>query len=109
MTTNDSKKSRTEFLVLLALSHGAMHGYEIAKFIDAKSKGFFNVPFGSLYPVLHKLELAKLIGAKWEEADGTKAKKTYNLSAKGRKALDAEVVGFRSYAKAIDLLLPEGV
>jgi DNA-binding PadR family transcriptional regulator len=104
----DLKRNRTEFLVLLALSHGAMHGYEIAKFIDAKSRGFFAMPFGSLYPVLHRLETAKLVTAKWEEQDSLKPKKTYALSAKGKKALDEDIDGFRSYSKAIELLLPQG-
>lgn len=109
MKTDDAKRSRTEFLVLLALSHGAMHGYEIAKFIDAKSRGFFSLPFGSLYPVLHRLEVDKIIASKWEATDSLKPKKTYALSAKGRKALEQEINVFRSYSKAIGLLLPGGV
>lgn len=109
MKTDDTKRNRTMFLVLLALSHEAMHGYEISKFIDAKSKGFFSMPFGSLYPVLHRLEVEKLITAKWEQKDSLKPKKTYSLSAKGRKALEQEVGLFRSYSKAIGLLLPGGI
>jgi PadR family transcriptional regulator, regulatory protein PadR len=108
MKSDDSKRNRTEFLVLLALSHGAMHGYEIAKFIDAKSKGFFSLPFGSLYPILHRLEIGKLISAKWDAQESLKPKKTYSLSAKGRKVLDEEIGVFRSYAKAIGMLLLEG-
>ena len=109
MKQDDAKKNRTEFLVLLALSHGAMHGYEIAKFIDAKSKGFFTMPFGSLYPVLHRLEADKTIAAKWETTASLKPKKVYTLSARGRKALDQEVEVFRSYANAIGLLMPKGI
>lgn len=109
MKSDDTKRNRTTFLVLLALSHGAMHGYEIAKFIDAKSKGFFAMPFGSLYPVLHRLEMDKLITAKWDDEGSGKPKKTYALSAKGKKALEEEVGIFRSYSQAIDLLLPAGI
>ncbi len=96
-------------LVLLALSHNDMHGYEVSKFIDSKSRGFFNMPFGSLYPVLHRLEAEKLITAKWDSTESLKPKKTYSLSAKGKKALEHEVGNFRSYTKAVNLLLPEGV
>ena len=109
MKNDDAKRNRTTFLVLLALSHDAMHGYEIAKFIDAKSKGFFSMPFGSLYPVLHRLEVEKLITSRWGPTDTLKPKKTYALSAKGRKALEEEVGLFRSYSKAIGLLTPEGI
>lgn len=109
MKSDDTKRNRTTFLVLLALSHEAMHGYEIAKFIDVKSRGFFAMPFGSLYPVLHRLEVEKLITAKWEAKDTLKPKKTYALSPKGRKALGEEVGLFRSYSQAIGFLTPEGI
>jgi DNA-binding PadR family transcriptional regulator len=101
------EQNRTSFLVLLALSHGGMHGYEISKFIDAKSRGFFRLPFGSLYPVLHRMESEKLIAAKWD--DSAKPKKTYALTARGRKELEGELEIFRSYTKAMNLLVPEEV
>lgn len=104
MQQENSKKNRTIFLTLLALSHGAMHGYEISKFIETKSNGFFRVPFGSLYPVLHRLENEKLVQAKWESLESPKPKKTYSLTSKGRKALDAELSDFKSLSGAIGLL-----
>ena len=109
MKSEDSKRNRTVFLVLLALSHQAMHGYEISKFIETKSRGFFRVPFGSLYPVLHRLETEKLISAKWDDENAAKPKKTYALTAKGRAALNEEVEQFRSLTSAIDLLAPNGI
>lgn len=108
MKNEDSKRNRTKLLVLLSLSHGDMHGYEISKFIDAKSKGFFRMPFGSLYPVLHRLETEKLIAAKWESTTSLKPRKIYALTARGRKCLEDEVTGFRSYARALNALVPEG-
>ena len=109
MKTDDGRRNRTQFLVLLALSHKAMHGYEISKFIEARSNGFFRVPFGSLYPVLHRLETEKLISATWDAEDAPKPKKTYVLTAKGKKALGEEVDSFRSLSSAIKLLSPEGI
>lgn len=109
MKNEDSKLNRTTLLVLSALSNGPMHGYEISKFLDAKSNGFFRMPFGSLYPVLHRLEVEKFIGAKWEDSDSQKPRKIYLLNARGKKALEEEVQLFRTYAKALNQLLPEGV
>ncbi len=109
MKTDDSKRNRTTLLVLLALSHEEMHGYEISKFIDAKSKGFFRLPFGSLYPVLHQLEKEKLISAKWDSKEVAKPRKTYSLSSKGYKVLEEELAGFRSYTRAVGLLIPEQI
>lgn len=109
MKNDDLKLNRTALLVLLALTHGAMHGYEIAKYIDTKSKGFFRMPFGSLYPVLHKLEKDRFIGSEWEDSDSQKQRKIYTLTVKGKKVLEEEVSLLRSYTKALNLLLPEGV
>lgn len=107
MKNDDLKLNRTSLLVLLALTHNSMHGYEIAKYIDNKSKGFFRMPFGSLYPVLHRLEKDKLIGAEWEDGDSQKPRKIYNITARGRKSLEEEVTVLRSYTKALNLLMPE--
>jgi len=109
MKDKDSKRNRTTLLVLLALSHGDMHGYEIAKFIDSKSKGFFRMPFGSLYPVLHRLEEDRLISAKWDSDESLKPKKIYSLTAKGRRSTEEEMEIFRSYTKALNLLVPAGI
>ena len=109
MKSEDSKRNRTTLLVLLALSNSEMHGYEISKFIDAKSKGFFRMPFGSLYPVLHRLEEEKLISAKWDSDESLKPKKVYSLMVKGRRCLEEEMLVFRSYTKALNLLVPEGI
>ena len=95
--------------MLLALSHRAMHGYEISKFIEAKSLGFFRLPFGSLYPVLHRLEKANLIHAEWKALESQKPKKSYSLTAGGREALASELETFRSLSGAIGLLTPQGV
>src|SRR5690606_2892469 len=103
----DAKQNKTTFLVLLALANDSMHGYEISKFIAEKTKGFFNLPFGSLYPVLHRLEKEKLIVAKWEKTDSLKPKKTYSLSKQGRKALDAEISVFQQHTSAIGRLIPK--
>jgi PadR family transcriptional regulator PadR len=100
----DERRTRTTFLCLLALSHSPMHGYEISKFIENKSAGFFRVPFGSLYPVLHRLELDRLILAQWEA--GAKPKKTYTLTESGRSALRQEILLFDSLALAINQLTP---
>lgn len=98
--------NRTNFLVLLALSHGPAHGYEIAKFIDEKSRGFFRVPFGSLYPVLHKLEKDRLVKAKWDQNDSEKPRKIYQLSELGKKELQAEIDNTRSSYKALNAMIP---
>jgi DNA-binding PadR family transcriptional regulator len=59
--------------------------------------------------VLHRLEIEKLISASWDDEKSAKPKKTYALTAKGRKALGEEVDSFRSFSSAITLLSPDGI
>jgi PadR family transcriptional regulator PadR len=74
------------FLVLLALSHGPKHGYEIARHLEERSGGVFTLSFGALYPVLHRLELDGLASATWDD-DGGKRRKVYALTRAGAAAL----------------------
>ena len=106
MTNRDNK---TRFLVLLALSGGEKHGYEVSKYIEEQTNGFFSLPFGSLYPVLHKLEKDKLVRASWKDKSSKKPKKAYALTAQGQRALVEEVDNFRSSTSAIRRLIPQGV
>ena len=108
MNRINNKSNRTKFLVLLALIQNEMHGYEIAKYINHKTKGFFTLPFGSLYPVLHALEKEKLISAKWKNKNSQKPKKIYALTNSGRSFLSEEIHTFNATNAAISTLLPVG-
>ena len=105
MENVEKKRNQTAFLVLLALSSGPKHGYDISKFIEEKTKGFFRLPFGSLYPVLHKLEKEKLIHATWQDKDTQKPRKVYNVTDKGRKATHDEVSLYKNYTSALNRLI----
>ena len=61
---NDAS-SRGTFLALLALQDGPKHGYEISTWIEARSRGFFSLSFGALYPILHRLEKEGLVEGAW--------------------------------------------
>lgn len=101
----DKKRNQTAFLVLLALSNGPKHGYDISKFIEEKTKGFFRLPFGSLYPVLHKLEKEKLVRASWENKDTQKPKKVYTLTEQGKRQAREEIDLYRTHTIALNRLI----
>ena len=98
---------RGPFLVLLALRGGSKHGYEIASWIQDRSGGFFTLSFGALYPVLHKLEKEGLLAAEWQAVGepGVKQKKVYQLTNKGRRALESERQRFAALHGALARLL----
>lgn len=102
---NDVVRARGPFLVLLSLKDGPKHGYEIASHIKDKGEGFFSISFGSLYPVLHKLEKDSLIKGAWEEIGDAKNKKVYALTSKGRKTLENEVTQYQGLIRVLGNLM----
>jgi PadR family transcriptional regulator, regulatory protein PadR len=106
MTRSPNARNQGAFLVLMALSDGPKHGYEVAKFIEAKSNGFFRMPFGTLYPVLHRLEKDGFIAGEIEETDSEREKKIYRLTPAGKKHAQAEANEFQLFARAINRLVP---
>ncbi len=93
-------KSRGTFLVLIALANSPKHGYEIATFLRERTEGFFSISFGSLYPILHKLEKDGLIKGTWVER-----RKTYELTRAGEAALKGERAHFDELMGAFTRLL----
>ncbi len=79
-----------EMLILKSLTRGAQHGYAVAEWIQQTSQHVLKVEEGALYPALHRLELRGLLSAKWGASDNNRRAKFYQLTAEGRKRLEAE-------------------
>jgi PadR family transcriptional regulator PadR len=103
MTT--SWKAKSPDLIMMALKNGPKHGYDIIKYLEDRSKGYFSLGYGSLYPILHSLEKEGLIAGEWEAAGPTKEKKIYKLTTKGRKSLEAISSEYKAFVGAFKLLL----
>jgi PadR family transcriptional regulator, regulatory protein PadR len=78
-----------EMLILEVISQGSTYGYEIAQTVASRSRGYFDLKEGSLYPALHRLEGQRLLSSFWQEAEGRR-RKYYRLTAAGRKTLEAK-------------------
>ena len=100
---NDS--SRGTFLALLALQDGPKHGYEVSTWIEARSRGFFTLSFGALYPILHKLEKEGLVTGAWEDAGEARRRKVYALTPAGQEAVAGERDRHAAQMAAFALLL----
>jgi len=78
-------KNCNEMLILACLEGGSRHGYQIAVDIEKRGGGFFRFNHGTLYPILHKLEQEGLIKGAWSGEEGSRKRKSYTLTAKGRR------------------------
>src|SRR5215813_13880949 len=98
-------KGTLDMLILKVVALGPIHGYAISQRIQQISRDFFQVPEGSLYPALHRLEDRGLLQAKWEETESGRDAKFYTLTRAGRRRLSAEMVNWERLSEAVALIL----
>jgi PadR family transcriptional regulator PadR len=90
-----------DMLILKAVSLKPLHGYGVLLRIAQISKNVLEVPQGSLYPALYRLEHQGLINAEWGESDNRRRAKFYTLTALGRKRLREETASWNRLVTAI--------
>jgi PadR family transcriptional regulator PadR len=90
-----------DMLILKAVSLKPLHGYGVLLRIRQISKEALEIPQGSLYPALYRLEHHGLITAEWGLSDNNRRAKYYTLTAAGRRRLREETAGWNRLASAI--------
>jgi DNA-binding PadR family transcriptional regulator len=91
-------------LVLAVLGREPAHGYAILDSLRLASGGVFDLPEGTLYPILHRLEAQGLVRARWQ-AVGGRERRVYSLAKAGRAAVEAERTDWRRYTRAVNQIL----
>ena len=66
---SDLPQGTLDLLILKVVALGAVHGYAIAQRLEQVSRGVVQVPQGSLYLALHRLENRGLLAADWEQTE----------------------------------------
>src|SRR5260370_673605 len=102
---SDLPQGTLDLLILKVVALGPVHGYAIAQRLEQVSRGVVQVPQGSLYPALHRLENRGLLAADWEETDSGREAKFYRLTRKGRTQLETEAASWQRLIEAVGLVL----
>ena len=97
-------KGHLDLLLLSVLAAGPAHGYAIITALRGRSEGTFDLPEGTVYPALHRLEDAGLLASSWSDADGRR-RRVYALTSKGETALAAERGEWRRFAGGVQAVL----
>lgn len=97
-------KGHLDGLLLAALEHGPKHGYALIEALRNGSSGRFDLPTGTVYPALHRLEAAGLVTSGWSVVDGRR-RRSYQLTAAGRHALRDQRTMWEEFADAISAIL----
>lgn len=82
-----------------------MHGYQLIRELEARSQGFFQFKEGLIYPRLHRMEHEGLLESRWEGEPGTRRRKVYIVTEKGRRQLEAELRQWETFRQGMSLLL----
>lgn len=102
---SDLPQGTLDLLILKIIALGPVHGYAIAQRLDQVSRGVVQVPEGSLYPALHRLENRGLIAGDWKQTETGREAKFYRLTQKGRKQLETQAADWQRLIDAVGLIL----
>jgi PadR family transcriptional regulator len=97
-------KGHLDMLLLAALQDGPRHGYAVKEALREGSGGRFDLPTGTVYPALHRLENAGLITGTWSVVEGRR-RRSYRLTAAGRRQLAGERSNWQEFAAAVSALV----
>ncbi len=108
MENLDQMRKGTTTLAILKLlidSGEPMHGYQIARALESRSRGSFQFKEGLLYPRLHQMERDGLVRSEWEGKRGTRRRKVYVPTAEGKRRLAEELKQWQVFSLSMERLL----
>lgn len=97
-------KGHLDLLLMEVLTTGPAHGYAVITALRDRSEGVFDLPEGTVYPALHRLEDAGLLQSDWTEVGGRR-RRLYALTSAGRAAIRTERRQWQSFVGAVDAVL----
>lgn len=102
---SDLPQGTLDLLILKVVALGPVHGYAIAQRLEQVSLHVVQVPQGSLYPALHRLENRGFLAAEWRDTETGREAKFYQLTKKGRVQLETEAADWERLTSAVAQIL----
>ena len=97
-------KGHLDALLLAVLEGQPLHGYAVIEAVRSGSGGMLDLPTGTIYPALHRLERAGFVRSSWHVVGGRR-RRNYELTASGRQALHTERAVWVQFSTAVSTLL----
>jgi DNA-binding PadR family transcriptional regulator len=97
----EALKGHLDLLLLAVLAEGPAHGYAVIESLRRRSGGIFDLPEGTIYPALHRLESQGLLQSHWSE-DTLRRKRIYQVTPKGQQVLANRQEEWKKFSKAIN-------
>jgi DNA-binding PadR family transcriptional regulator len=97
-------KGHLDTLLLASLENGPRHGYAVRETLRERGGARFDLPTGTIYPALRRLEAAGLVNGTWAEDSGRR-RRVYQLTAAGRRRLASDRASWLDFASVVTALL----
>ncbi len=96
-------KGHLDGLLLSVIAEEPKHGYVVIEALKTRSQGRLELPEGTVYPALHRLERSGLLASSWSETG--RRRRVYRLTARGERELRIRRKGWRDFATTIEAVL----
>ncbi|MFL5860802.1 MAG: PadR family transcriptional regulator [Solirubrobacteraceae bacterium] len=100
----ESLKGHLDALILAVLADGPLHGYAVIEKLKRRSTGAFELPEGTVYPALHRLEASGLLSSLWSDGGGRR-RRIYELTRRGQRELGVRRTEWHDFARAVEAVL----
>jgi DNA-binding PadR family transcriptional regulator len=101
---NDRLRGHVDVLLLSVLEREHAHGYRLAEAVREWSEGEFDLPEGTVYPSLYRLERNGLVSSRWERNEGRR-RRVYRLTSRGTGELARHRADWRVFARAMECVV----
>jgi PadR family transcriptional regulator len=101
---SDRLHGHLDLLILSVVDDTPRHGYAIISELRERSGGRFDVPEGTIYPCLHRLERRHFLESWWAEGE-TRKRRVYQITQGGRAALAAERRDWVDFAAGVESIV----
>lgn len=103
----EALKGHLDLLLLASLKGRPAHGYAALERLREESQGTFDLPEGTIYPALHRLEAAGLLVSRWSDASGRR-RRLYQLTPKGQRSLERRRQEWMHFTRGMQAVLDLG-
>ena len=100
----ETLKGHLDLLVLSVLADGPLHGYAVIEQLRTRSGEVFDLAQGTIYPVLHRLELSGYLDSEWSEVAGRR-RRSYRLTRSGTAQLERQRENWSEFSSTVDAVL----
>lgn len=100
----EALKGHLDSMILAVVGAGPAHGYAVIEALKQRSGGVFELPEGTVYPALHRLEAEGLLTSSWDTTSGRR-RRIYRLTRHGQSTLGARRTEWRVFAVAVEGVL----